>query len=686
MPPGKKPIGSEPKSNTIKGYKPPWIKEAAEANKETETPWGIMKKRDIIDPEDAKRRNSKRTEESDDEEDDESTSFAIPQLRKVSVTKVEPKVQENGEEKIFHRPQLKSVRQKEPKPVVKDNSKIAIPKLNSVKVEKMKELPPPPKKETPDYRQVLKKTPTRDRLDDEKKRGSISIPMAPPMAPPMPPPAPAMPKAPNVDPLSQHQKAKLDSLRSRPKTRPDWTAVLKGIETGRKLKHVECNDRSKPLLTAVKTKGQYLYESEKDNAHNVLLKAIQQGVKLNSVKTNDRSKPNLEGLRKFRRQMTIEEQIQKSVSMASIPPVHDNSYSSISKMEEAAAVAAEEVDEMDDIDKVRDDLQSTKQLLAIEMRNKEALARENKRLLTKMQNIEKDKNLDIDIAKAEKEHDKKREPDEKLIITLKAEVAEARKKSEDLEKKYTQTVTQLDNTKFELEEMKRRNSELEKKLQEILCGKKLSISDRRDSQAPRGEDDFDNNLSISDTDSDEEETDEKRQKRLTREVKMLSNKLRNFKNKVDNAKKERLALKEIMKKHQSSIKEEKKRYKQLQKEVDKMAAYMRESESEDDEDEDEEDEKEESETDSSESDTESSESEDSESEKSQSEPEDSPPEKKKENLIGRTRRHENRLAALKKTNFMLKTSAERLQDDLNIQKEMTHSLQEDLDSVLAELG
>lgn len=37
-------------------------------------------------------------------------------------------------------------------------------------------------------------------------------------------------------------------------------------------------------------------------------------------------------------------------------------------------------DDMDDIDAVRDDLQSTKQMLAIELRNKEALERENKRL------------------------------------------------------------------------------------------------------------------------------------------------------------------------------------------------------------------------------------------------------------------------------------------------------------------
>lgn len=49
---------------------------------------------------------------------------------------------------------------------------------------------------------------------------------------------------------------------------------------------------------------------------------------------------------------------------------------------------ADEADEMDDIDKVRDDLQSTKQLLAFELRNKEAQMRENKKLLAKIQNLE----------------------------------------------------------------------------------------------------------------------------------------------------------------------------------------------------------------------------------------------------------------------------------------------------------
>lgn len=93
--------------------------------------------------------------------------------------------------------------------------------------------------------------------------------------------------------------------------------------------------------------------------HNKLLQQIQVGVKLKSVKTNDRSKPILEGLRKFRRQLTIEEQIQKA---------------------EQTEVEEGITDEMDDIDAVRDDLQSTKQMLALELRNKEASERENKRL------------------------------------------------------------------------------------------------------------------------------------------------------------------------------------------------------------------------------------------------------------------------------------------------------------------
>lgn len=60
--------------------------------------------------------------------------------------------------------------------------------------------------------------------------------------------------------------------------------------------------------------------------------------------------------------MTIEEQIQKA---------------------EEEEVDDSIQDEMDDIDAVRDDLQSTKQMLAMELRNKETLERDNKRLQVK---------------------------------------------------------------------------------------------------------------------------------------------------------------------------------------------------------------------------------------------------------------------------------------------------------------
>lgn len=83
-----------------------------------------------------------------------------------------------------------------------------------------------------------------------------------------------------------------------------------------------------------------------------------------------------------------------------------------------------------------------------------------------------------------------------------------------------------------------------------------------------------------------------------------------------------------------------------------------------------------------------SETEDSESEE-ESEgdlPEDASPENKKQNLTTRSKSHENRLSSLKKGNYLLKANIDRVQDDINRQREMSLSLQEDLNSVLAELG
>lgn len=662
-------------------FRPPWVKDDANPSsnntgkKSTATSWSKEGATAA-----AKKRDSLVLDGGGSDSDTPVPNFPMPQLRKVSLPKAPEPPQENGKENTFIRPPLKPVKTKEPPtvPLTKEDSKIKIPKLNSVKAEKMRELPPPPKKDNPDYRQVLHKTPTVSEMD---KGVSKSKSTHGPPPPPMPPPPPKMPRPIDVPVLTEEQKQKIDALKSRPKARPDWSQLLKGIESGKKLKHVECNDRSKPLLPAAKAKGQFLYESEKDNAHNVLLKEIQSGVKLKEVKTNDRSRPMLEGLRKFRRQMTIEEQIQKSVSMASMPP------------EEIALTMPEEADEMDDIDRVRDDLQSTKQLLAMELRNKEALARENKRFQSRIQNLEKEMEIEKEQVRSESKVAYKGEENEKLMTTLKAEAAQARKKNEELEKKFTQAATSLDKTKAELEECKKRNEELEKEIQEILAGKKISISlgDRRESRLDNPDDDDGGfGAENEESSSDDEDNEEKKQKRIVRELKLLSNKLRNIKNKEDNAKKERIALKEIMRKHQAAIKAENKKFRSLQKEVNKIGAMMKDTGEDDEDADDEDDDGEETEvaedTETESSETDSSETEESESERSQSEPEDAPPERKKENLIGRTRRHENRLNALKKTNFMLKTSAETLQDNHNLQKEKTQQLQQDLDSVLAELG
>lgn len=199
--------------------------------------------------------------------------------------------------------------------------------------------------------------------------------------------------------------------------------------------------------------------------HNQLLKQIQEGVKLKRVQTNDRSKPILEGLRKFRRQLTIEEQMQKAEE-----PTDD----SIS-------------DDMDDIDAVRDDLQSTKQMLAIELRNKEALERENKRLqvccskLLRLLRLIKIKII-IDFLKyflqarilnleAEFEHEKsqksvqeQRKYDEKITESLKKETQQARKDAEKFEREYINVSEERDKLKNELEEMKRMYAALEKRM------------------------------------------------------------------------------------------------------------------------------------------------------------------------------------------------------------------------------
>lgn len=521
---------------------------------------------------------------------------------------------------------------------------------------------------------------------------SLLKPTPPPMPPPLPPKMPPPPdfKKNSLDPAKLR---KIEQLKSRPRKRPDWSDMMKEVEQGKKLKHVVCNDRSSPIISrtaVVKNKGQFIFESEKPNSHNELLKEISKGIKLKKVKCNDRSKPNLEGLRKFRRQMTIEEQVQKSMSQANLAA----SPSGVSLADVPPPPEEDEIDEMDDIDKVRDDLQSTKQLLAIELRNKEAQERENKRLLTRIQNLEAELARERAIIKQEQHKtviSVTDAYDERLVNNLKMEVEKAKETADNLEKQYLQAAEERDTAQSELEEVKRKNAELEKKLEQALSGIMPSIpGSRRSSHAIRQlsatKDESFEEEEVSE--EEEEESEEKKQKRMEKEVRNMKNKIRHLKEKQDYMKKERMALKMSLKNQQAALKEEKKKYKELKREVDKMAAMMKEvgtddeEEEEEEEEESEEEKKSESEEEESETETEQETESDTESE---SEPEDAPLPKKKENLTKRVKSHETRVNALKKGNTLLQANVDRLKDDVLKQREESVTLQKELDSLIEDL-
>lgn len=227
--------------------------------------------------------------------------------------------------------------------------------------------------------------------------------------------------------------------------------------------------RSNPILTSksvTKIQGQYIYETEKPTKLNKLLTEIQTGVRLRPTKTNDRSKPNLDGLRKFRRQMTIEEQIQKSETRTQLA----RAPSGILGVVDPAA--PESPDEMDDIDALREDLQSTKQLLAIELRNKEAQERENKRLLAKIQamEIELKQAKNVGVPPVEDSTDDWIESavaDDKIVESLKNEAEESQKTAKELEKKFHSTAEELDDAKLEIDKQKQQIAALEKKLSQL---------------------------------------------------------------------------------------------------------------------------------------------------------------------------------------------------------------------------
>lgn len=91
---------------------------------------------------------------------------------------------------------------------------------------------------------------------------------------------------------------------------------------------------------------------------------------------------------------------------------------------------------------------------------------------------------------------------------------------------------------------------------------------------------------------DEKDAEAAQEKRIAREMKLLSNKLKAYKEKKANALKERNSLRDVLSKQQKILREEKKKYRTLQKEVDKMAKLMKDVDDEDEEAEDEDEEEE----------------------------------------------------------------------------------------------
>jgi len=158
-------------------------------------------------------------------------------------------------------------------------------------------------------------------------------------------------------------------LKKRPTKRPDWNDLMQEIEKYRcksgMLNKVQTNDRSKPMLSKSKVKGVFVYESEKDSKEADILKEIAQGQKLRHVRCNDRSKPNLRGIKTFKRQLTKEEKDKKGFSFG----------------EDALE------EDLEDVTKIKDDLESTKQLLELEVRSKSLLEKDNKKLQAEIERL-----------------------------------------------------------------------------------------------------------------------------------------------------------------------------------------------------------------------------------------------------------------------------------------------------------
>ncbi len=220
---------------------------------------------------------------------------------------------------------------------------------------------------------------------------------------------------------------------------------------------------------------------------------IQRGVRLKKAKCNDRSRPNLNGLGVFRRQL----------STVDVPDA----------LEGPSTPLIEPEADYDDIDKVRDDLQSTKQLLEIELKNRVKIDNENAKLQTEIRRLKEEltkkpsstfnnsapqpiqssaSNNKINLKKstsrmqmlAKKKASKKDSDDsseeeddfgeldavEEEMNALRGQAELARKTAEEFESRYKETAGKLVTTQAEMEDLEVKVAVLQKKLKRAAGG------------------------------------------------------------------------------------------------------------------------------------------------------------------------------------------------------------------------
>jgi len=436
--------------------------------------------------------------------------------------------------------------------------------------------------------------------DEEPPKTVAPPPPPPPPGPPAPPPPPPPTLAPpGVDRKSSFKSEKIEQLKKRPTKRPDWNDLMKEIGQYRcsagLLKKTITNDRSKPMLSKSKVKGVFVYESEKHSKDADILKEISQGAKLKHVRTNDRSKPNLKGIKSFKRQLTKEEKLNKGFSFG------DDAF--------------EEVGELEDLNKLKDDLESTKQLLELEVRSKNLLEKDNKKLQAEIEKLKAefanhkgsgDATPDIlnniltrerkeSFSKERRESIKEKRKsvtENKSIDIDENDVCENEIESHKppVESVPEEVIEEIDELKEEAEEARKLAEEWEAKYKEMqrqmemldgpggMYGKKNSTAgmDRPGFQrmistaSSDGVEDTNNRASVA---FGEPEEDDWMQKR---EVTQLQSKLKNTKDKKDIIVRERNLLNERIENLKESIAKEFEARKKLKKDVKDMNAAFKE--------------------------------------------------------------------------------------------------------------